>query len=256
VATLKDVLGARSLVAAFDALTPTQLVSENLRKLRQAARLSQSEMLKRLDELGAPMDQAALSRKESGKRPITLDELFRFAAVLDVNPAVLLVPQEPRGEVALTPSAFEASTRIRSWIRARGRLERFSGLESAGYRLRDQELEDEARSLAQESIEATVASETQAERLKGAEAILEKLEAQPFLNVDRVGDAQLEAARAAVRAEERNLVAAMGRERQLHERMDELRAINAEEGWIEPDYFDELLNEPGSPGVRLTAELR
>jgi transcriptional regulator with XRE-family HTH domain len=169
-------------------LTPSELVSANLRALRQTARLSQNQVLQRLQQLGAPMDQGALSRKESAKRQITVDDLYRFAAILAVNPGVLLAPQQPKGEVALTPSTIESNATIRSWIRGRRRLARFSGLESAGYRLRDQVLEQQARALATETSEAKAALQTQAEHVNGAETVLAALEQNPTLPGDWGGD--------------------------------------------------------------------
>jgi transcriptional regulator with XRE-family HTH domain len=233
-----------------ETLSPSSLVSDNLRTLRYTARLSQSEVLKRLEGLGAPMDQAALSRKESGHRAITVEDLYRFAAILNVTPADLLMPQQPRGEVALAPDRVEKNARIRSWIRGRRPLGLYPGLYEAGYRLRDLELEQQAKSVVQRLLQAMADVKARTDRLAYAQEHLKDLKAQPSLfDEDPARRDPIEVAEDRVRAEKRDLEEATDRERELREEMNELKTLNADEGWIEPDEFDELLNERRIPGV-------
>ena len=102
---------------------PERLVAANVAYLRAARGLTQRQFLTVLQErCGVRLEQAAFSRKESGVRPISLQELFTFAAVLDVAPSTLLLPREPSGTLALSKTVTLDFTVVRAWLRARRTL--------------------------------------------------------------------------------------------------------------------------------------
>lgn len=120
----------------------------NLRTLREAARLSQKQFLARLrDGLGTPMDQSTLSKKERGDRALSIDELLRFAAVLDVSPVELLLPRTPDGDLHLSASLRIPAAQAREWIRGWRRLNRFDGVPDTALTLPDQETHDRLEDL-------------------------------------------------------------------------------------------------------------
>lgn len=57
---------------------------ENIRRLREAAKLSQEKLAARLQLKGLPLNQKAISRIESGERVVADFELVLIAQVFDV----------------------------------------------------------------------------------------------------------------------------------------------------------------------------
>lgn len=58
---------------------------ECIKQSRQEAGLTQAELAKRVG-----LQQSSISRIENGKRPLTVDQLWRMAQVLGVKPLHLL----------------------------------------------------------------------------------------------------------------------------------------------------------------------
>lgn len=57
---------------------------ENIRRLREEAKLSQEKLAARLQLKGLPLNQKAISRIEAGERVVADFELMLFAKVLGV----------------------------------------------------------------------------------------------------------------------------------------------------------------------------
>ena len=79
--------------------------AEGLRELREERRLSQSQLARRMQEIGIPMDRVAITKieqaaieSESARKPrkVTIDEALGFAAVLGVSLDVLISQEETR----------------------------------------------------------------------------------------------------------------------------------------------------------------
>ena len=120
-------------------MTPTEHASANLRALRKASRLTQRDLIDRLnDALDSRMAQAVFSRKESGERPLTIDELFRLAAALDVSPLDLLLPRAPGAVLSVAPGLTVDGPEARSWVRGRRRLSKFDGPAASALELSDE----------------------------------------------------------------------------------------------------------------------
>lgn len=73
-------------------------VADTVAALRREAGLSQSEFGERLASVGRPMQFDTVSRLESGRRAVTVDDLLALAAALDVSPLLLLLPPEDDGQ--------------------------------------------------------------------------------------------------------------------------------------------------------------
>ena len=95
---------------------PSEVFIERLADTRERKRLTQQQLADRLKALDAPIDRSTIGKIESGKRGVSLDELFYFAAALGISPLALLVPRaDTRMRVA---PAFEAATKdIVLWAR-------------------------------------------------------------------------------------------------------------------------------------------
>ncbi len=75
-------------------LGPTgEAVRANVEAQRKRENLGYAEMSRRLEQLGRPIPDLGLRRIESGDRRVDVDDLMALAAVLNVSPASLLMPE-------------------------------------------------------------------------------------------------------------------------------------------------------------------
>jgi transcriptional regulator with XRE-family HTH domain len=77
----------------METLQPSQVLAQNIRKVRKLRGLSAVSVARRLG-----FSKSKMTKLESGAQVVTVDELFAFAFVLSVAPAVLLVPWGEDGE--------------------------------------------------------------------------------------------------------------------------------------------------------------
>lgn len=77
------------------------MVGENLRRLRTAKAVSQSELAKRLEQRGLPFRQQTVVKIEKGQRPLRLREAHEIASVLDLNIDDLVMESYERDDAAL-----------------------------------------------------------------------------------------------------------------------------------------------------------
>lgn len=82
-------------------------IGARVRMVRQARKLTQQQVADRITGAGHMMDNSAVSRTESGGRPLLARELIALAAVLGVTPAALL------GGSAAAPDELTAALRER-----------------------------------------------------------------------------------------------------------------------------------------------
>lgn len=71
---------------------PSEVFQRRMREERERRGVSQREMVQRLADLGHPMAQPAITRIESGKRKVSLDEAVLIATALDMTAEQLYAP--------------------------------------------------------------------------------------------------------------------------------------------------------------------
>ena len=69
-------------------------LAANIKRIREAQRLTFVEVAKRLEDIGRPIAVLGLRRIEKGERRVDADDLLALAAVLGVHTVDLLVPPE------------------------------------------------------------------------------------------------------------------------------------------------------------------
>lgn len=99
-------------------------VAGNVRRLREAQRLSFADMDRALEESGHPIRPLGLRRIEQCGRRVDVDDLVALADVLGVCPATLLMPVTggAADRVAVTGMAgyHVAARDVWAWLTARG----------------------------------------------------------------------------------------------------------------------------------------
>jgi transcriptional regulator with XRE-family HTH domain len=98
------------------AVTPGEVVRERLRTLRKQRRLNPDRAAELYDD--AAMSATVLMNIEAGRRrtPVSVDELVRFAHLLDVPVEALLLPPDGR-PVQVTPDMAVDPARFLRWMR-------------------------------------------------------------------------------------------------------------------------------------------
>jgi transcriptional regulator with XRE-family HTH domain len=94
-------------------LTPSQVVADQIKDRREAQGMSQQQLAERIGET-----QSTIARMESGRRTISVDELFKVAVALDVAPVHLLAASFRGDSVPLLPGKLRLKPmEARAWIR-------------------------------------------------------------------------------------------------------------------------------------------
>ncbi|MDQ3381637.1 MAG: helix-turn-helix domain-containing protein [Actinomycetota bacterium] len=100
---------------------PSEVFAERLKAIRKARQQSQTEVSRRMTEVGRPMSKPALLRIEKGSAPedggriLTLDEALAFCSVLGIAPATMLSP--PEGELVwLDDEHGVDGEALRNWL--------------------------------------------------------------------------------------------------------------------------------------------
>ena len=100
-------------------------VIDNVRQLREARKLTYTELSAKLAQLGRPIPVLGLSRIEKGRRRVDADDLVALALALRVNPGALLLPRSVAAgdeQVALTPAAAYPAEDAWWWADGHGQL--------------------------------------------------------------------------------------------------------------------------------------
>lgn len=100
-------------------------LTRNLRRIRDAQRVTFVELAARLTEVGRPIPVLGLRRIEQGQRRVDVGDLLALSVALRVHPVDLLVPgdaadDEPYAVAPEKPSTVGAA---REWIAGRGFLQ-------------------------------------------------------------------------------------------------------------------------------------
>ncbi|RQW94293.1 helix-turn-helix domain-containing protein [Micromonospora inaquosa] len=130
--------------AAADAM-PGEIVRRRLREVRRRRKLNATEAA---EMFGDPtMSATVLMNIEAGRRQTepTVDELIRFAYILDVPPAALLMAEG--GQVQVAPGVTVDPGRFRRWVLGQEPLD---GVDEARYRAAAKLLNDDDQSVAPE----------------------------------------------------------------------------------------------------------
>jgi transcriptional regulator with XRE-family HTH domain len=75
-----------------------QRVAQNIKGLREARGLNQTELAEAVKRLGRPVTRTAVSKTEEAKRRIDVDDLIAFALALRATPNRLLLPKTADAE--------------------------------------------------------------------------------------------------------------------------------------------------------------
>ncbi len=101
-------------------LRTTQSISDVVRKRVQERRhergLTQSELAQLMTAAGVPLTGDKVSKLESGKRSVGVEELFALAWVLDVPLADLVRPLDGEPEIRLTQDESRGWNEVANWI--------------------------------------------------------------------------------------------------------------------------------------------
>jgi transcriptional regulator with XRE-family HTH domain len=95
---------------------PSEVFRTRLREVRRLKRWTQADLAAALAREGLEIGEPAITRMESGKRGVLLDEAIVIAAVLGVSPLHMLVPLDD-GEAQLGPTLAVKTADARAWLR-------------------------------------------------------------------------------------------------------------------------------------------
>lgn len=124
-------------------------VAINVKRLR---RRTTEELAKTVSALGVPMSASTITKIETQKRRVTVDELVALAAALDVSPVTLMLPGADSGQaVRLAPRLLAHSWGLTwKWMHGEAQLV-VKGVEGSG---RFQWLATNRPYLTEESLQA------------------------------------------------------------------------------------------------------
>ncbi|MCU0269062.1 MAG: helix-turn-helix domain-containing protein [Acidimicrobiales bacterium] len=104
---------------------PSEVLPEEVWRLRRARGWSQAKLAEELTAQGWAVGQTTVAKIEAtgaGRRQVTVDELFRLAFALGVTPIALLVPPEPEAFSEVAPAVEVEAADVRAWVQGRQRL--------------------------------------------------------------------------------------------------------------------------------------
>jgi transcriptional regulator with XRE-family HTH domain len=101
---------------------PSQVIATQLPGWRDFRRLSAQQLADRIADLGGELTRVAITRIETGKRGISLDEALLLAAALNVPPPLLFFPVKTGDHVRITSiSEIHPDLALR-WLSGEGPL--------------------------------------------------------------------------------------------------------------------------------------
>jgi transcriptional regulator with XRE-family HTH domain len=103
--------------------SPSEVFRARLREVRRVKGLTQPELSEALASVGVDLNEFVITRIESGKRRVTLDEAVALAAVLGPSLLHMLIPVDDTS-VHLAPEMPERAIDARAWIRGQRPLRR------------------------------------------------------------------------------------------------------------------------------------
>jgi transcriptional regulator with XRE-family HTH domain len=95
-----------------------QVLAQNIRRIREAQRLTYAELTRRLDKAGRHVPVLALQRIETCQRRVDIDDLMALAYALEVCVVDLLVPADalPEEPYPVTSQHQFETESVRQWI--------------------------------------------------------------------------------------------------------------------------------------------
>lgn len=93
-------------------------LAANLRRIRDARRLSTTKLAAKLKEAGQPIPATGITRIEKGERRVDVDDLTALSAALDVSPSALLLPatDSPEDTVEITGGGEAPADTAWAWM--------------------------------------------------------------------------------------------------------------------------------------------
>jgi transcriptional regulator with XRE-family HTH domain len=104
------------------AKTPSEIFAVEVRTTRERKGWTQQQLADRLAALDCPIDRSIIAKIESGKRGVSLDEAFAFAAALGVSPAALALPRGTDTDVRVAPNLTVRGYEAYRWLQGRAAL--------------------------------------------------------------------------------------------------------------------------------------
>lgn len=98
-------------------LTPQQIVAARLPLLRGRHGWSTQKLADRITELGGDLSRTAITKIETGRRDVKLDEAMLLAVALDVSPSYFFVPVRRGETVSLTPNLTVTASEARYFVK-------------------------------------------------------------------------------------------------------------------------------------------
>jgi transcriptional regulator with XRE-family HTH domain len=93
------------------------VVAENVQRFRRRRELSIYQLSAALKKAGRPITPAAVGKIERQQRQVTVDDLMALAVVLQVNPAMLLLPPTIKGDIELSGGVQVPAIKAWDWFR-------------------------------------------------------------------------------------------------------------------------------------------
>ncbi len=99
-------------------LLPSEVFRRRLREVRKLKGWTQQDLAAALGRAGVELNEFVITRMESGKRRVSVDEAITIAAVLGISPLHMLVPLGDDETVQLAPRLPAVRTvDARAWLR-------------------------------------------------------------------------------------------------------------------------------------------
>lgn len=99
-------------------------MASQLPRWRRTRGVSAQQLAERVEALGGRLGRVAITKIETGKRGVSLDEAFLLAAALNVPPPVLFFPLETGEHVAITPENVIHPNLATRWLAGEAPLAR------------------------------------------------------------------------------------------------------------------------------------
>lgn len=100
-----------------------EALGQRVKEIRERKGWFQQDLADRLGAAGYPMNRVTVAKVEAGKRGVTVDDLLALAAVLNVSPVRLMLPDAAGEEpVSITPAVSVPAWAAWAWAEGQGPL--------------------------------------------------------------------------------------------------------------------------------------
>lgn len=98
--------------------TPSEYLPHRIESVRRRREWTQSQLADAMNKWGngTKIDRSTIAKIESGKRAVSVDEVFWFAAALEVSPLTLLLPRRDE-PVRVVPEMTLPASGVVGWLR-------------------------------------------------------------------------------------------------------------------------------------------